>query len=97
MMVSMEMAFMAIVTRVWVTIPDDRHSTRYVFCLEMVQSLVFAKAKKIARVPQRPEYMAMTDAANQAVWYRSFLAELGYTVDNPIPLHVTTRVPLTWP
>src|SRR6266404_5942589 len=31
--------------------------------------------------------MAMTDVANQAVWYRSFLAELGYTMDNPIPLH----------
>ena len=33
------------------------------------------------------EYMAMTDAANQAAWYQSFLAELGYDVDNPIPLH----------
>ncbi len=31
--------------------------------------------------------MAMTDMANQAMWYRSFLVELGYTVDNPIPLH----------
>jgi hypothetical protein len=31
--------------------------------------------------------MAMTDASNQGVWYRSFLRELGYTVDEPIPLH----------
>ena len=31
--------------------------------------------------------MAMTDVANQAMWYRSFLVELGYTMDNPIPLH----------
>ena len=29
----------------------------------------------------------MTDAANQAAWYRSFLSELGYTVDDPIPIH----------
>ena len=31
--------------------------------------------------------MAMTDAANQAAWYQSFLAELGYSVNDPIPLH----------
>src|SRR5258708_19593853 len=31
--------------------------------------------------------MAMTDAANQAAWYQSFLTELGYSVDEPIPLH----------
>jgi hypothetical protein len=33
------------------------------------------------------EYMAMTDAANQAAWYQSFLMELGYSINNPIPLH----------
>ena len=31
--------------------------------------------------------MAMTDAANQAAWYQSFLMELGYSIDDPIPLH----------
>src|SRR5260370_17515672 len=31
--------------------------------------------------------MAMTDAANQAAWYWSFLMELRYFVDNRIPLH----------
>jgi len=31
--------------------------------------------------------MAMTDTSNQGIWYRSFLTELGYTVDEPIPLH----------
>ena len=35
--------------------------------------------------------MAMTDAANQAAWYQSFLAELRYSVDNPIPLHVDNK------
>ena len=33
------------------------------------------------------EYMAMTNATNQVAWYQSFLMELGYEVDNPIPLH----------
>jgi len=31
--------------------------------------------------------MAMTDASNQGVWYKSFLTELEYTVNEPIPLH----------
>jgi hypothetical protein len=29
----------------------------------------------------------MTDTANQAAWYQSFLTELGYSVNDPIPLH----------
>ena len=29
----------------------------------------------------------MTNTSNQGVWYRSFLRELGYTIDEPIPLH----------
>jgi hypothetical protein len=29
----------------------------------------------------------MTDTANQAAWYKSFLMELKYMVDNPIPIH----------
>ena len=29
----------------------------------------------------------MTDTANQAAWYQSFLMELRYEVNNPIPLH----------
>ena len=31
--------------------------------------------------------MAMADTGNQAVWYHSFLEELGYACDDPIPLH----------
>ena len=31
--------------------------------------------------------MAMTNVGNQAVWYRSFLMELGYFIDDPIPIH----------
>jgi hypothetical protein len=38
------------------------------------------------------EYMAMTNAANQAAWYQSFLTELGYEVNNPIPIHSDNNV-----
>ena len=31
--------------------------------------------------------MALADAANQAVWYQGFLRELGYTIENTVPLH----------
>jgi hypothetical protein len=41
----------------------------------------------VAQNTTEAEYMAMTDAANQAAWYQSFLMELGYSVNNPIPLH----------
>jgi len=33
----------------------------------------------------------MTDASNQGVWYRSFLSELGYEVNAPIPLHCDNK------
>ena len=31
--------------------------------------------------------MALANAANQAVWYQGFLKELGYTVEDAVPLH----------
>jgi hypothetical protein len=31
--------------------------------------------------------MVLTDTANQATWYRSFLIKLSYDISNPIPLH----------
>jgi hypothetical protein len=45
------------------------------------------KQKTAAQNTTEAEYMAMTDTANQVAWYRSFLAELGYSVDDPIPIH----------
>jgi hypothetical protein len=33
------------------------------------------------------KYIALTDAANQAVWYQSFLIEISYEISDPIPLH----------
>jgi hypothetical protein len=65
---------------------DDRHSTSgYVFLLAISWSS--CKQKTVAQNTTEAEYMAMTDTANQAVWYHSFLEELQYSVDEPIPLH----------
>ena len=68
---------------------DDRHSTSgYVFLLgNGAISWSSRKQRTVAQNTTEAEYMAMTDAANQAVWYQSFLGELGYTCDEPIPLH----------
>ena len=35
--------------------------------------------------------MAMSEAANQAAWYHSYLEELGYSVKNPIPMHCDNK------
>ena len=68
---------------------DDRHSTSgYVFLLRNgAISWSSRKQRTVAQNTTEAEYMAMTDAANQAVWYQSFLGELGYTCNEPIPLH----------
>jgi hypothetical protein len=68
---------------------DDRHSTSgYVFILaNRAISWSSRKQKTVAQNTTEAEYMAMTDVANQATWYQSFLMELGYSVDDPIPLH----------
>jgi hypothetical protein len=68
---------------------DDRHSTSgYVFLLANgAISWSSQKQKTVAQNTTHAEYMAMTDASNQGVWYRSFFMELGYTIDEPILLH----------
>ena len=67
----------------------DRHSTSgYVFLLANgAISWSSRKQKTVAQNTTEAEYMAMTNATNQAAWYQRFLAELGYSVNNPIPLH----------
>ena len=69
--------------------PDDFHSTSsYLFLLSSgAISWSSRKQKTIAQSTTHAEYMAMTDASNQAQWYREFLLELGYDVEDPIPLH----------
>ena len=68
---------------------DDCHSTSsYVFLLANgAISWSSQKQKTVAQNTTHVEYMAMTDASNQGVWYRSFFTELGYTAEEPIPLH----------
>ena len=68
---------------------DDRHSSSgYVYMLmNGAISWSSRKQRTVAQNTTEAEYMALTDAANQAAWYRSFFTELGYSVDDPIPLH----------
>jgi hypothetical protein len=89
MMAPVEMAFMAIVIPAWATklMIDTPHLVMY--SCSQTGPLVGLRANKktVAQNTTEAEYMAMTDAANQAAWYESFLTELGYEVDDPIPLH----------
>jgi len=51
---------------------DDRHSTR--LCILLGNGAISWSSRKqrtIAQSTSEAEYMAMTDAANQAVWYRA--------------------------
>ena len=68
---------------------DDQHSTSgYVYLLAGgAISWSSHKQKTIAQSTSEAEYMAMADVANQAAWYWKFLSELGYIVEDPIPLH----------
>lgn len=68
---------------------DDRHSTSgYVFLLANgAISWSSRKQQTPSQNTTEAEYMAMTDAANQAKWYRSIFSELGYDVNVPIPIH----------
>ena len=68
---------------------DNCHSTSgYVYML-MNDAISWSSCKQrtAAQNTTEAEYMAMTNAANQAAWYWSFLMELGYFVNDPIPLH----------
>jgi hypothetical protein len=68
---------------------DDCHSTSgYVFLLaDAVISWCLCKQKMVAQSTTQAKYMVLTDMANQAAWYHSFLIELSYDISNPIPLH----------
>ena len=68
---------------------DDRTCTsEYVFLLANgVISWSSCKQQTSAQNTTEAEYMAMTDVANQAKWYRSIISELSYTINNPIQIH----------
>jgi hypothetical protein len=68
---------------------DDRHSTSgHVFLLANgAISWSSQKQKTVAQNTTEAEYMVMAEVANQAAWYKSFLEELQYTINKPIPIH----------
>ena len=35
--------------------------------------------------------MSVCEASNQAMWYRTYLGELGYEVSSPVPLHCDNK------
>jgi len=72
---------------------DDCHSTcGFVFLLANAAiGWASRKQRTVAQNTTEVEYMAMTDTSNQGVWYRSFLSELGYEVNTPIPLHCDNK------
>jgi hypothetical protein len=72
----------------WADNPDDRHSTSgYVYLLaDAAISWCSIKQKTAAQSTTEAEYMQLADAGNQAKWYRMFMEELGYEVDDPVPI-----------
>jgi len=73
----------------WGNDPDDRRSIGgYVFLLaDAAISWCSVKQRTTAQSTTEAEYMGLADAGNQAAWYGMFLGELGYDVQDPIPLH----------
>ena len=69
--------------------PNDRCSTSsYVFWLaDAAISWCSRKQKTTMQSTMEAKYMGMAEAGNQAAWYRMFLEELGYELNDPIPLH----------
>ena len=77
---------------------NDCHSILgYVFLLaDAAISWTSCKQKMVAQSTTHAEYMALADAANQAIWCQSFLSELGYKVlvqleSSSLPPHYFTH------
>ena len=68
---------------------DDHHSSSGYVYLLMNGAISWSshKQRTVAQSTTEAEYMALTNAANQAAWYQNFFIELGYSVNDPIPLH----------
>jgi hypothetical protein len=72
---------------------EDKHSTLgYIFLRANAPiSWCTHKQKTVAQSTTEAEYMSVSEASNQAVWYRTFLEELGYEINSPIPLHCDNK------
>jgi hypothetical protein len=77
----------------WADDPDNRKSTfGFVFLLANAAiSWCSRKQKTMAQSSTEAKYMQMADAGNQAMWYRMFLEELAYDVQDSIILHVDNK------
>jgi len=72
---------------------DDYHSTSgYVFILAGgAISWSSRKQRTVAQNTTEAKYMALSEASNQAFWYRSFMGELCFSVEDPVPLHCDNK------
>lgn len=75
----------------WGSHPDHRHSiTGYAYFLSKSAGAISWSSKKqptIALSSAEAEYMALGCATQEALWLRSFLAELGLSIGNPTVIH----------
>ena len=73
----------------WAGCPDTRRSVTG-WCLFLGNSLISWKSKKQARVSKsstESEYRAMSAACSEITWLRGLLDELGFSQNDPTPLH----------
>ena len=73
----------------WGQSPDDRRSvTGYVFLLAGgAISWQSKKQKTVALSTVEAEYMAAAQSTKEAIWWRSTIQGLGYSIDQPTPLY----------
>src|SRR5712672_769788 len=92
-MVLKAMAFMDTLIPVWeIRLMTATLRAVLYFCLPIAAiGWASRKQRTVAQNTTDAEYMAMADASNQGIWYRSFLSELGYNVNTPIPLHCDNK------
>jgi hypothetical protein len=73
----------------WASNQDDRRSvTGYVFALSGGPvSWASRRQKTVAQSTVEAEYMATAEAVKEAIWWRSFLGELGQPTDSPTKVY----------
>lgn len=73
----------------WAGCPDTRKSTTG-WCMFLGDALISWKCKKqdsVSKSSTEAEYRAMSTACSEIIWLRGLLTELGFSQDQPTPLH----------